>query len=49
MIRARSLIVITSSYLAENLLNAGVDMVIEDFNGEQLWQFLNSQQLTLDN
>ena len=39
---------ITSSYPAEDLLNAGADMTIEDFNDKGLWQFLDSQQLTLN-
>ena len=33
---------ITSSHLAENLINAGASMAIKDFNDPQLWQLLNS-------
>lgn len=32
---------ITSSYPAEYLLDAGASMTIQDFNSEELWQFLN--------
>ena len=38
---------ITSSHPAEDLLNAGADMTIEDFNDERLWKFLDSQRLTV--
>ncbi|MEL6496077.1 MAG: HAD-IA family hydrolase [Cyanobacteria bacterium J06623_7] len=35
---------ITSSHPAEDLLNAGADLTIQDFNDEKLWEFLDSQQ-----
>ena len=38
---------ITSSHPAEDLLNAGADLTIQDFNDEKLWKFLNSQQLAV--
>ena len=34
---------ITSSHLAEDLLDAGANMVIEDFNDRQLWKLLNKK------
>ncbi|MEY2832299.1 MAG: hypothetical protein RLZZ574_1557 [Cyanobacteriota bacterium] len=34
---------ITSSHLAEDLLNAGASMTIEDFNDQQLWELLDSK------
>lgn len=34
---------ITSSHLAEDLLNAGASMTIQDFNDEQLWKLLDSK------
>jgi beta-phosphoglucomutase-like phosphatase (HAD superfamily) len=34
---------ITSSHLAEDLLNAGASMTIEDFNDKQLWELLDSK------
>lgn len=34
---------ITSSHPAEDLLNAGANMTIEDFNDKQLWKFLKSK------
>jgi HAD superfamily hydrolase (TIGR01509 family) len=34
---------ITSSHPAEELLNAGASMTIEDFNDEQLWELLDSK------
>ncbi|MEN9519069.1 MAG: hypothetical protein RLZZ381_1657 [Cyanobacteriota bacterium] len=34
---------ITSSHLAEDLLNAGANMTIQDFNDEQLWKLLDSK------
>jgi len=34
---------ITSSHPAEDLLNAGANMTIEDFNDEQLWKLLDSK------
>ena len=34
---------ITSSHLAEDLLNAGASMTIQDFNDEQLWELLDSK------
>jgi HAD superfamily hydrolase (TIGR01509 family) len=34
---------ITSSHLAEDLLNAGASMTIPDFNDEQLWKLLDSK------
>ena len=34
---------ITSSNLAEDLLNAGASMIIEDFNDRQLWKLLNKK------
>ena len=34
---------ITSSHPAEDLLNAGANMTIKDFNDEQLWKLLDSK------
>jgi HAD superfamily hydrolase (TIGR01509 family) len=34
---------ITSSNLAEDLLDAGASMIIEDFNDRQLWKLLNKK------
>ena len=34
---------ITSSHPAEDLLNAGANMTIEDFNDKQLWRLLDSK------
>lgn len=34
---------ITSSHPAEDLLNAGANMTIKDFNDEQLWKLLNKK------
>jgi HAD superfamily hydrolase (TIGR01509 family) len=34
---------ITSSHPAEDLLNAGASMTIQDFNDEQLWELLDSK------
>ena len=34
---------VTSSHPAEDLLNAGANMTIQDFNDEQLWKFLDSK------
>ena len=34
---------ITSSHLAEDLLDAGANMTIEDFNDRQLWTLLNKK------
>lgn len=34
---------ITSSHPAEDLLNAGANMTIEDFNDKQLWKLLNNK------
>ena len=34
---------ITSSHLAKDLLDAGANMVVEDFNDRQLWKLLNKK------
>lgn len=34
---------VTSSHTAEDLLNAGASMTVNDFNDQQLWQFLDAK------